>query len=354
MFNWASKGPAKLGNNTACCFSGVQDVRVEVGSWFHHSRGDKNYRLFSDVRGQQSLACPHFIQCTDLSKAVVNQSDILLCWRGGSPCLNLSSAGGRWTTRCASFLKLGMDRSDLWSQGSLSDIPGELKCKTVPCISLRVASSLNCYCKDVSIHHLDSSIFKCIPSRDLSRSAAECSHPGSQGTRAVSTCSELMLIEGPPEWCKPGRQRNINSYSKKQFNNSLFCQMQQDPHFTPWLKFGQGSVKEHKKNGFYRNGLELRMTYLHYGNPLHILRRRFMSYYCAPLNHQYLLPLKGTLHPIHHWEGYEKDRSNVKMARWKAKCYGRDALDPCCMSKETDANFFTTWTLASFTLFKRG
>lgn len=64
-----------------------------------------------------------------------------------------------------------------------------------------------------------------------------------------------------------------------------------------------------------RNGLELRMTYLHSKNPLHILRKRFINYYCAPLNHQYLLPLKGTLHPIQHWEGYKKDRSNVKTAR---------------------------------------
>jgi len=44
-----------------------------------------------------------------------------------------------------------------------------------------------------------------------------------------------------------------------------------------------------------------------------------MSYYCAPLNHQYLLPLKGTLHPIQHWEGYEKDRSNVKNGQVEGK-----------------------------------
>lgn len=69
----------EAGINTVCCFSGLQDGRVEVGSWFHHSLGDKSYRLFSSVTGQRSLACPNFTQCTDLSKAAVNQSDILLC-----------------------------------------------------------------------------------------------------------------------------------------------------------------------------------------------------------------------------------------------------------------------------------
>lgn len=39
-----------------------------------------------------------------------------------------------------------------------------------------------------------------------------------------------------------------------------------------------------------------------------------MSYYCVPLSHWYLLALKGTLHPIQHWEGYKTDRNSVKMA----------------------------------------
>lgn len=51
---------------------------------------------------------------------------------------------------------------------------------------------MNCYCKDFFIHHLDSSIFKYIPSGDLSMSVAACSHPGSQGMRFISVCSEQM------------------------------------------------------------------------------------------------------------------------------------------------------------------
>lgn len=101
-FIWGGKGTARAqdkviqlgdGISTACSFSGLQDSRVKAGSWFQHGLSAKSYRLFRVVGGQQSLACPRFIQLTALHKAVMTekiyQPDIVLCKEGGTPQLNL-------------------------------------------------------------------------------------------------------------------------------------------------------------------------------------------------------------------------------------------------------------------------
>lgn len=144
---------------------------------------------------------------------------------------------------------LGTGHSHLRSQDSKTDVPWELTGKSAPWISLKVASSLNSHCKDSFIHHLDSSIFKYVPSGGLSRSAADCSHPGSQGTRVISICSGPMPTQDPSERCRPGRWRNTNSYSKKQWNESHLPNAAR-PYFL-WLMFAQDSVKGPGNARFY-------------------------------------------------------------------------------------------------------